>query len=187
MIRNSNFYDEIFLDFINSRFAQMAPLSINADPEIHITVDEIIDHYKYKIISLTPDINEIHAIAQRCAKASLNYLFRFHMGPGCIGNRQLVSMDIRLNPTRKSHEYYNYNLISANKPKLDIKEVKFNPPATIIFWKDGTKTVVKCQENEEYDPEKGLAMAIVKKQLGNNGHYYTMLRKWLPDEYKKEK
>ena len=25
-----------------------------------------------------------------------------------------------------------------------IKKVKFNPPATIVFWTDNTKTVVKC-------------------------------------------
>lgn len=43
-----------------------------------------------------------------------------------------------------------------------VKRIIFNPPATIVFWQDGTKTVVKCQNGEEFDPEKGLAMAIVK-------------------------
>ena len=32
-------------------------------------------------------------------------------------------------------------------PRLAIKKVIFNAPATIVFWDDGTKTVVKC-ENE---------------------------------------
>lgn len=59
-----------------------------------------------------------------------------------------------------------------------IKNVIFNEPATIVFWTDGTKTVVKC-ENEEYDPEKGLAMAISKKALGNQGNYYNTFSKWL--------
>ena len=60
-----------------------------------------------------------------------------------------------------------------------IKNVKFNPPATIVFWTDNTKTVVKCN-GEEYDPEKGLAMCIFKKMLGNKGNYYEVFKKWLP-------
>lgn len=66
-------------------------------------------------------------------------------------------------------------------PRLTIKKVIFNAPATIVFWDDGTKTVVKC-ENEEYDPEKGLAMAIAKKALGNQGNYYNQFKKWLPEK-----
>lgn len=68
-----------------------------------------------------------------------------------------------------------YNLLT------EITNVIFNDPATIVFWNDGTKTVVKA-ENEPFDPEKGLAMAIAKKALGNKGNYYNEFKKWLPDE-----
>ena len=54
-----------------------------------------------------------------------------------------------------------YGISSSRIP--EIKNVIFNDPATIVFWKDGTKTVVKCQDGDEFDPEKGLAMAIAKK------------------------
>lgn len=77
--------------------------------------------------------------------------------PGCY------VMDI--NPTRQ----------------IEIERVIFNEPATIVFWKDGTKTVVKSS-NEMYDPEKGLAMAIAKKALGNTGSYYNVFRERL-EEY----
>lgn len=65
-----------------------------------------------------------------------------------------------------------------------IEKVIFNPPATIILWADGTKTVVKCQsdglsEIEPFDPEKGLAMAFMKKMLGNKGNYYNTIDKWV--------
>ena len=60
----------------------------------------------------------------------------------------------------------------------EIKNVIFNPPATIVFWQDGTKTVVKAT-NEVYDPEKGLAMAIAKRALGNQGNYYNVIKKWV--------
>ena len=59
-----------------------------------------------------------------------------------------------------------------------IKNVIFNSPATIVFWNDGTKTVVKCQNHEEFDPEKGLAMAFFKKMHGNKGHYFEEIKKW---------
>lgn len=63
-----------------------------------------------------------------------------------------------------------------------IKNVIHHDPATIVYWCDGTKTVVKCGENDIYDPEKGLAMAISKKVLGNEGNYYNEFKKWLPKE-----
>ena len=66
-----------------------------------------------------------------------------------------------------------------------IKNVIFNKPATIVIWADGSKTVVKCGEGDTYDPEKGLAMAIVKKALGTNksqSNYCNILKKWLPKE-----
>lgn len=59
-----------------------------------------------------------------------------------------------------------------------IKNVIFNPPATIVFWNDNSKTVVKC-DGEEFDPEKGLAMAVTKRALGNKYEYYNQILHWL--------
>ena len=67
----------------------------------------------------------------------------------------------------------------------EIKNVIFNDPATIVFWTDGTKTVVKAK-NEPFDPEKGLAMAMSKKFLGNQGNYFNEFKKWLPEEEEKK-
>ena len=60
--------------------------------------------------------------------------------------------------------------------------VIYNDPATIAFWSDGTKTVVKAQPGDIFDPEKGLAMTIAKKACGNKGNYYNGFKKWLPKE-----
>ena len=75
------------------------------------------------------------------------------------------------------------NSIYGKKPRLvpRIKNVIFNDPATIVFWSDNTKTVVKAQD-EPFDPEKGLAMAICKRALGNEGNYYNEIKKWLLKE-----
>lgn len=67
----------------------------------------------------------------------------------------------------------------GNSGLPEIKDVIFNAPATIVLWADGTKTVVKAQEEEDFDLEKGLAMAIVKKALGNEGKYYETIKKWI--------
>lgn len=67
-------------------------------------------------------------------------------------------------------------------PAPEISKVIFNPPATIVYWSDKTKTVVKCHEGDVFDPEKGLAMAIVKKMNGNTGKYCDIFKKWVPEE-----
>lgn len=68
----------------------------------------------------------------------------------------------------------------------EIKKVHFNPPATVVLWTDGTKTVVKCQHDEKYDPEKGLAMAIAKKTFGNKGNYFNKIKEWTEPYHKAE-
>ena len=66
-----------------------------------------------------------------------------------------------------------------------IKNVIFAPPATIVYWSDGTKTVVKCSEKDIFDPEKGLAMAIAKRCGGNKGSYYKEIQNWVEKSGKK--
>lgn len=71
-------------------------------------------------------------------------------------------------------------------PQPTIKDVIFSPPATIVFWSDNTKTVVKA-DDEPYDPEKGIAMAISKKMLGDNKYeYYNIFKHWLKKWNKQE-
>ena len=64
----------------------------------------------------------------------------------------------------------------------EIKKVIFNDPVTIVFWGDGTKTVVKCQDGDTFDKELGLAMAICKKHFGNKGRYNNEFKKWIGED-----
>lgn len=58
-------------------------------------------------------------------------------------------------------------------------KVIYNPPATIIFWEDETKTVVKCCETDIYDLEKGFAMAVIKKLCGNtSAQFHRLFKTW---------
>lgn len=64
--------------------------------------------------------------------------------------------------------------VDISKPECPIIKVIFNNEATIVFWSDNTKTVVKCGDADIFDKEKGLAM-------GNKGNYYEEFKKWIPE------
>ena len=49
----------------------------------------------------------------------------------------------------------------------EIEKVFFNEPFTVVIWKDGTTTMVKCRETDEYSKKTGLAMCVFKKVCGN--------------------
>ena len=82
-----------------------------------------------------------------------------------------------------------FHYLCGRRPMPKFKQVIYNDPATIIFWEDGTKTVVKCDgtrtitladgttktiktsEGEKYDELKGLMMGIIKKVYGFKKFY----------------
>jgi predicted Rdx family selenoprotein len=50
---------------------------------------------------------------------------------------------------------------------LTIKKIMYKPPATIVFWNDGTKTVSVCEEGDVYNKELGFALCVLKKKYDN--------------------
>lgn len=74
-------------------------------------------------------------------------------------------------------------------PSNPIKQVIFNGPATIVYWKDGCKTIVKCQEGAVNDPEKGFAMAVARHyfcDILGMSRYDGIFKKYLPKETKEK-
>ena len=84
------------------------------------------------------------------------------------------------NETKKSVD--SFETKQSTNRRVKIRDVIFSDPATVVFWSDGTKTVVKTRGGEKYDKEKGLAMAIIKKITGNTGSYYNIFKEWCGDE-----
>ena len=77
-------------------------------------------------------------------------------------------------PDNHFGSYSNGSLFLLAQPSLSpnaVKRVIYDGPATIVFWEDGTKTVVKLADGDRPDLEKGLAMACAKKLFGNKGSY----------------
>ena len=63
-----------------------------------------------------------------------------------------------------------------------IKRVLFNNPATIVFWADGTKTIVKCMEGEKFERYAGFAAACMKKLFKSTLHAKDIMEKYGVDQ-----
>ena len=59
---------------------------------------------------------------------------------------------------RKPHPYY--KIYVNNKKKV-----------ITVVWRDGSHTVVKCQDGDDFDIEKGIAMCFMKRVFDNRGCY----------------
>ena len=71
---------------------------------------------------------------------------------------------------------------AKNRYIPEIKNVILNYPETTVLWEDGTKTSVKCNPEDEYSKEVGLALCAMKKAFGNTGDFNDIFRKWIPKE-----
>lgn len=104
-------------------------------------------------------------------------------GDGFLNTESFVDI---LDEIGKMNKHYTVDIKKEkDMEEVTIKNVIFNPPATIVFWSNGDKTVVKCDEIEKFDPEKGMAMAISKHALGNKGNYYNEFIKYAGEYIRK--
>lgn len=71
-----------------------------------------------------------------------------------------------------------FNWVLGTKT-TSIARVIFNDPATIVFWKDGTKTVVKCHPEDTFDEEIGFMCCYLKRILSSKE--YTKFCGYLND------
>ena len=141
---------------------------------IKTNVVNCIDSLNYKIfdIEVTISTKELNTITLR--KKDIN-----------VRNKDEGRNEMPVERKSTSSIYY-ASVTAKSVSAPSIKKVIFNYPATIVLWSDGSKTVVKCQDGDIYDPEKGLAMAISKKALGNKGNYCNEFKKWLPEDEEEE-
>lgn len=59
-----------------------------------------------------------------------------------------------------------WSSIFTKVPK--VKRIIYNDPATIVFWEDGTKTVVKKQKGIKFNKYNAFTAAFAIKCLGSN-------------------
>ena len=83
-------------------------------------------------------------------------------------------------PSKVTYKGSTYGLVHESQLRMMpfINKVIFNPPATVVIWGDGIKTVVKTKESERkksdkdaFSEEYGLAMAIAKRYFGSRSAF----------------
>lgn len=103
-----------------------------------------------------------------------NYIHRDNMAIKNVINSEFAGF-------RKSGRYP-WNSARGYIYSFKPKKVIFNGPATIVIWKDGTKTIVKRRECEEDDREKAIMYCILKKMCGNKAAMDKYLKLFLKEE-----
>lgn len=64
-------------------------------------------------------------------------------------------------------------------PHYEPKKIIFNPPATIVYWTDGTKTVVKCSPHDTYNKRTGFIFCFIKRMFNNNSNKFNkFIKTW---------
>ncbi len=66
--------------------------------------------------------------------------------------------------------------------KLMPVKIIHSGPATIVFWNDKTKTIVRCSENDVYDEYAAFCSALAIKMYGSNSHLKKMIRNKTEDK-----
>lgn len=63
------------------------------------------------------------------------------------------------NPVLCGHKYHQ---------PITVDHIFYDDKATVVFWTDGTKTIVKCAEGTKYDEYAAFCIALAKKIYGSN-------------------
>ena len=65
-----------------------------------------------------------------------------------------------------------------------ITKIVSNKPDSVVYFSDGTKSVVRCENSEAFDAEKGIYLAILKKAIGakNLRHIFNLIEDKLENE-----
>ena len=142
----------------------------------------LVDNKPIKFIASNGDATYVNTTPTTALKEAINSVSPYNKGR----LDSLSSLDIIFSPLNHLKRKIPYVNVDTKEiaykdgliKELTPKNVIFNPPATIVFWEDGEKTVVKCGEGEAYDKEKGLAMAFCKRVWDNAGRFNNMFEKW---------
>ena len=96
----------------------------------------------------------------------------------------------RINKEKAQLEKVKYNQFLNSLVKRNTfcpKRIIVNGPCTIVFWSDGTKTIVRKSEGEIHNVYNAFCAALAKKMFGNNTQVCKMVKEMTVVEKKKDK
>ena len=82
------------------------------------------------------------------------------------------------------HRLYT-NSTYMNMKAITVKKIIYNDPATVVFWEDGTKTVVKRSKGEKNNHYAAFCAALAKKIYKNNSQVNKIVQSGEDQEAKK--
>jgi hypothetical protein len=82
--------------------------------------------------------------------------------------------EVKMSENTSSYVFVNCG-VTFNQEHFRPSKVIFNPPYTILYWEDNTKTIVKCGDKDEFNEEVGVAMAISKRICGERGKFMDLV------------
>jgi hypothetical protein len=60
---------------------------------------------------------------------------------------------------------------------LTPKRIVYSNRATVVFWRDGTKTVARCSDGDEFSEDAGFRAALAKRIFGNFERYQKFIKR----------
>ncbi|MBR5299044.1 MAG: hypothetical protein IKU36_02205 [Bacteroidales bacterium] len=164
-------------DHVKSFIRKAAEKSNDMDSDFPIK--HLYFHAVVRDFAVVPKLREI----KECDGAFGDAVyFRFHKEePEEMGKKDKTVLDVWKSFTddQKNIVYFmigkaledkGINIPLPAPQKASIHKIVFNGPATIVFWTDGTKTIVRYNDKTETidDREKAVFAACAKKILGTN-------------------
>lgn len=115
---------------------------------------------------------------------------------GCNYNNSVVTVTqiglYYFGPVTDFREIVKAECVDAPAPKLlyEIQNIyeNYDKGVITVLWTDGTKTILHCDPYDEWDFEKAIGLAFMKKHYRNRGCFNDEIRKWdriLDERYKK--
>lgn len=83
------------------------------------------------------------------------------------------AMEISFNGNPKEYREYFFNYTKENN--YIPKQIIFSGATTIVFFEDGSKSVVRCADGEKFIPEVGVATAITQKIFGSRNKFLKVV------------
>jgi len=90
-------------------------------------------------------------------------------------------VDILIKNMRYDINYYR-KLLQTFHNSLVVDRIVVNGNATIVFWGDNTKTIVKKSDDDEYDLHHAFCAALAKKVYSHNSSVKKMIARLTVDQ-----
>ena len=99
---------------------------------------------------------------------------------------EIRCLKLQLENTQIAFRDYREKANSRNGKDISVDKIIVNGDATIVFWGDGQKTIVKKSADDEYDLHHAFCAALAKRVYGHNSTVKKMVKRKAKVQKRKE-